>query len=147
MQIMSQCYSFLQGYSSEYFLYIYVTNDHVQHKKKNNKFNPKVYWILSPGEAEHCCIFKDHFTRFYCYSFITEKQNNNSKTKTSPLNQQSKAHHPIPLTKLTYNWKYFKQYFYWLLNILLYRWITFMEPFLYGCTLRWLVIFHFFNPV
>ena len=34
MQIMSQCYSFLQGYSSEYFLYIYVTNDHVQHKKK-----------------------------------------------------------------------------------------------------------------
>ena len=34
MQIMSQCYSFLQGSSSEYFLYIYVTNDHVQHKKK-----------------------------------------------------------------------------------------------------------------
>lgn len=100
------------------------------------------------GRQNTIVSLKDHFTRLYCYGFITEKKrNNNSKTKTSPPNQQSKAHHPIPLTKLTYNWKYFKQYFYWLLNILLYRWITFMEPFLYGCTFRWLVIFHYFNPV
>ena len=56
------------------------------------------------GRQNTIVSLKDHFTRLYCYGFITEKKrNNNSKTKTSPPNQQSKAHHPIPLTKLTYN--------------------------------------------
>lgn len=55
------------------------------------------------GRQNTVVSLKDHFTRLYCYGFTTEKQNNNSKTKTSPLNQQSKAHHPTPLTKLTYN--------------------------------------------
>ena len=57
MQIMSQCYSFLQGYSSEYLFYIYVTNDHVQLEKKIN-FTGEIHRRISTNFLVTCSIGK-----------------------------------------------------------------------------------------
>lgn len=85
MQIMSQGYSFLQGYSSEYFLYIYVANDHVQLKKKKPTHLIQRY-IEFPvlGRQNTIVSLKDHFTRLYCYGFITEKKPTIAKQKQVP---------------------------------------------------------------